>query len=512
MRFRTANRTHFAWKRFRGTHPEKPREGADFMADADQSTNLADSINNALTPLADAVSSVIFFSVNVAGVSMPLVVAWLGIAAIVITFYLRFINLRGFRHGWSLLIKPRHSEGAKGEISHFEALSSALSGTVGLGNIASVPVAITLGGPGAVFWMILIGFFGMSAKFAECALAVKYRKELPDGRILGGPMFYIEAALARIGLKTLGKAAAIFFAIMAIGASISVFQVNQAHAQFANVTGLAAPITFGVIISALVGVVIIGGIRRIGRVARIIVPFMGLVYVSAGLVIILMNISALPAAIETIFLSAFGLDAAGGGLVGALINGMRRATYSSEAGVGSAAIAHAQVKTKEPLSEGYVALLEPFIDTVVVCTITALVVILSGAYAPYLFQADVKGIEITSAAFESAFGWFPYILMVASVLFAFTTLVSWAFYGSQAAAYLFGATRRVDIAFKLLLCLALSTGAAVSLSAIIDFIDSMLFAMAIPNLLAVYLLLPELRRDIKDYEARHGLSKPVRPD
>lgn len=298
----------------------------------DASTGLADRINDTLTPVSDFVSSIIFYSVNIAGVSMPVVVAWLGVAAIIITIWMRFINLRGFRHGWSLLLKPRHSEGAKGEISHFEALSSALSGTVGLGNIASVPVAITLGGPGAIFWMILIGFFGMSAKFAECALAVKYRKELPDGRILGGPMFYIESALSRLGMKTLGKAAAIFFAIMAMGASISVFQVNQAHAQFANVTGVSAPIIFGILISSLVGLVIIGGIKRIGRVTRVIVPFMGAVYLSAGLIIIMMNIPALPAAIETIFASAFGLDAAGGGLVGALINGMRRATYSNEAG------------------------------------------------------------------------------------------------------------------------------------------------------------------------------------
>jgi len=475
---------------------------------ADAPTTLADRINDALTPLSDFVSSIIFYSVEIAGVSMPLVVAWLGAAAIIVTVGLGFVNLRGFRHGWSLLFRARHSDGASGQISHFEALSSALSGTVGLGNIASVPVAITLGGPGAVFWMILIGFFGMSAKFAECALAVKYRRVLPGGRILGGPMFYIESALARLGMKTLGKAAAVFFAVMALGASVSVFQVNQAHAQFANVVGVSAPIAYGIVMSSMVGLVIIGGIRRIGRVARVIVPVMGAVYVGAGLIIILLNIPALPAAVETIFAGAFGLDAAGGGLVGALINGMRRATYSSEAGVSSAAIAHAQVRTKEPLSEGYVALLEPFIDTVVVCTITALVVILTGAYAPFLFNPDVTGIEITSAAFESAFAWFPYILMVASTLFAFTTLVSWAFYGSQAAAYLFGPTRAVDVTYKLLLCLALSTGAAISLSAIINFIDSMLFAMAIPNILAVYILLPELRRDLRAYEIAYGLKKP----
>ena len=495
------------------------------MADAEQSASLVDAINNTLTPVSDFVSSIIFYSVNVAGVSVPLVVVWLIGAGIILTFALRFINLRGFRHGWHLVLNPReHLKGEKvdGEISHFQALSAALSGTVGLGNIASVPVAVTLGGPGAIFWMILAGFFGMSAKFAECALAVKYRKVLPDGRTLGGPMFYIEAVFSRMGLKTLGKGAAVFFAIMAMGASVSVFQVNQAYAQFANVTGveqipavssfanltgIGAPVIFGVLISSAVLFVILGGIKRVGGMARLVVPTMGLLYVGTALIILAMNIPAIPAAIETIFQSAFGLDAAGGGLVGALINGVRRATYSSEAGVGSAAIAHSAVKTNEPLTEGYVALLEPFIDTVVVCTITGLVVVVTGAYIPYIGQSDF-GIEITSAAFASAFTWFPWVLLLASVMFAFSTLVSWAFYGSQAAAYLFGATRRTEVIFKITLCSLLATGAAVSLSAIINFIDSMLFAMAIPNIIALYLLLPELRRDIKTYEAKINVPAP----
>ena len=475
------------------------------MADAEQSISFADTINNTLTPVSDFVSSIIFYSITIAGVSVPLVVIWLIGAGIILTFALRFINLRGFRHGWHLVFNPReHLETDKvdGEISHFQALSAALSGTVGLGNIASVPVAVTLGGPGAIFWMILAGFFGMSAKFAECALAVKYRKVQPDGRTLGGPMYYIEEVFSRLGLKTIGKGAAIFFAIMAMGASVSVFQVNQAHAQFANVTGISAPLIFGVIMASGVAYIILGGIKRIGGAARLIVPVMGVLYVGSALLILMMNIPALPAAINTIFESAFGLDAAGGGLVGALINGVRRATYSSEAGVGSAAIAHSAVKTNEPLTEGYVALLEPFIDTVVVCTITGLVVVVTGVYVPFLFDPDVVGIEITSAAFESAFSWFPYVLLLASVMFAFSTLVSWAFYGSQAAAYLFGATKRTDVIFKLTLCFLLSTGAAVSLSAIINFIDSMLFAMAIPNIIALYLLLPELRRDVKAYEAK----------
>ena len=472
------------------------------MADA---PSFAERIDAALTPVSDFVSSIIFYSVTIAGVSLPLVVIWLIAAALVLTFSLRFINLRGFRHAWGLIINPRDHAGASGEISHWQALSSALSGTVGLGNIASVPVAIAIGGPGAVFWMILAGFFGMSSKFAECALAVKYRKVRPDGSTLGGPMYYIEEVFGRLGLKTLGKAAAIFFAVMAIGASISVFQVNQSHAQFANVTGLNVPVVFGVIMASGVAFVILGGIKRIGKVTGILVPLMGALYLSAGLVILAMNFTAIPDAFVTIFRSAFGLDAAGGGLVGALINGVRRATYSNEAGVGSAAIAHSAVKTNEPLTEGYVALLEPFIDTIVVCTITALVVIVTGAYLPYLYGDNVVGIEITSAAYESAFTWFPYILLVASILFAFTTLVSWAFYGAQAAAYLFGDTKRVDVLFKLSLCFVLSTGAAVSLSSIINFIDSMLFGMCIPNIIALYLLLPELKRDVTAYETKYGL-------
>ena len=469
--------------------------------------SLAESIDAAMTPISDAVSAVIFYSVPVGGVPLPLVVVWLIVAAAVITLALGFINIRGFRHALSLVTRKRSEQEGDGQISHFEALSSALSGTVGLGNIASVPVAIALGGPGALVWMVLAGFLGMSSKFAECALAVKYRKVQPDGTTLGGPMFYIEAVFARIGLKAVGKAAAIFFAIMTIGSSISLFQVNQSHAQFANVTGISAPIVWGVVMCSLVAVVILGGIPRIARVSSLLVPFMGVLYVGCGLVIIAMNYAAIPEAISTIFASAFGLDAAGGGLVGALINGIKRATYSNEAGVGSSAIAHSAVKTKEPLTEGYVALLEPFIDTVIVCSVTALVVVVTGAYEPYLYKTDVVGIEITSAAFASAFPWFPYLLLVASILFAFTTLVSWAYYGSQAAAYLFGPSRAVDVAFKLALCIALSTGAAISLSSIINFIDSMLFGMCIPNIIALYLLLPELRRDVRAYELKHGLRR-----
>lgn len=471
----------------------------------DAGATLAQTIDNAVAPISNVVNGVIFYSVDVFGVSLPLVVVWLMVGAVVFTLSLRFINLTGFGHALALVSGRRshHLGGNDGEISHFQALSSALSGTVGLGNIASVPVAIALGGPGAVFWMILAGFLGMSSKFAECALAVKYRRIQPDGRVIGGPMYYIEDVFRRRGMKTLGKAAAVYFAVMAMGGSISLLQVNQSYAQFSSVTGINAPLTFGVIMCSLVAVVILGGIRRIGFVSGILVPAMGILYLGAGLVIIILNIDQVPHAFATIFNGAFGLDAAGGGMVGALINGIKRATYSNEAGIGSSAIAHAAVKTSEPMTEGFVASLEPFIDTIVICTITALVVIVTGAYQPYLFHPPEHGIEITSAAYASAFSWFPALLLVASILFAFTTLVSWAFYGAQAAAYVFGPSKTVDVAFKLSLCALLSTGAAISLSSIINFIDAMLFGMCIPNIIALYMLLPELKRDLAEYNRKY---------
>lgn len=476
---------------------------------ANENADFAQQIDNAFAPVSEFVNRIIFYSIDVFGVSLPLVVIWLISAAVILTVSLRFINLTGFGHALALVSGKRthHLRGGDGEISHFQALASALSGTVGLGNIASVPLAIAIGGPGAVFWMILAGFFGMSSKFAECALAVKYRRIEPDGRTIGGPMFYIEEVFRRRGMKTLGKAAAIFFAVMAMGGSISLLQVNQSYAQLSSVTGVDAPLAYGIILCSLVAFVILGGIRRIGFVSGVLVPAMGVIYIGAGLIIIAMNFGEVPKAIAKIFEGAFGLDAAGGGMVGALVNGIKRATYSNEAGIGSSAIAHSAVKTNEPLTEGFVASLEPFIDTIVVCTITALVVIVTGAYEPYLHHPPERGIEITSAAYASAFSWFPILLLVASMLFAFTTLVSWSYYGAQAAAYVFGPSKKVDVAFKLTLCAILSLGAAISLSNIINFIDAMLFGMCIPNIIALYLLLPELKRDIADYNRRRRASR-----
>lgn len=466
----------------------------------DNATGLAETINSALTPVSDAVNSVIFYSVYIGETRLPLVVVWLIAAALIFTAYFRFLNVRGIAHAVSIVRGAAARKDHDGEITHFQALTAALSGTVGLGNIASVPVAIAIGGPGAAFWMVVAGFFGMTTKFAECAMAVKYRRVNPDGSVSGGPMYYIEAAFARLGAARLGKILAAFFAVMTMGASISLFQVNQAHAQFSVATGVSAPVVFGVVMAFLVGLVIIGGIKNIARVTSRLTPFMCLLYLAAGVVILAMHFGEIPGAVSVIVKSAFGVDAAAGGMIGALINGVQRATYSSEAGVGSAAIAHAAVRTNEPVTEGYVGLLEPFIDTVIVAAMTALLIVVTGAYL-----ADLPpGIAMTSAAFDSAFSWFPAVLSVAAVLFAFSTLVTWSYYGLKGATYLFGEGQAVQLTFKVVLCLILSTGAAVQLSAILDFTDSMLFAMAAPNLIALYILLPELRRDLLAYNKKYN--------
>lgn len=463
------------------------------------------SLDEVFAPVASFFNGIIFYSLKAGDVEVPLVVLWLGCGSVAITLALRFLNIRGFAHAWKILIKGAPKDhNTKGEISHFEALSAALSGTIGLGNIASVPIAIVLGGPGAIFWMLVAGFFAMSTKFAECALAVKYRKISADGRVSGGPMYYIEEAFSRLRRPKLGKVLGVMFALMAVGASVSIFQINQAYVQFERVTDIQAPFLFGGVLAVLIAIIVLGGIRSIARVTSRLVPAMCALYLGAGFVILAVNAEHIPMVLRQIFEGAFGLDAAAGGAVGALINGLKRATYSSEAGTGSSAIAHSAVRTNNPLTEGYVALVEPFIDTIVVCLTTGLIILVTGAW-----QSGIPmGIGMTSYAFESVFPWFAYILCASVILFAFSTAVSWAYYGSKAVGYLFKDSQRADVIYKLALCAVLSTGALVQLVHIVDFIDATLFAMAIPNLLAVFILLPELKRDLARYEL--GLAKAAR--
>jgi len=473
-------------------------------------------INEAIKPYADAVAGFIFSSFPIAGVATPFILIWLITGATIFTFYFRFINFRGFKHGFELVRGDYSDPTAAGEVTHFQALATALSGTVGLGNIAGVAVAVSLGGPGATFWMILAGLLGMSSKFVECTLGVKYRNEYTDGTVSGGPMYYLSKGLAERSdkLKSLGKVLAVLFAIFCIGGSFgggNMFQANQSFKQVVAVTGgdvswLADKgWLFGLVMAALVGLVIIGGIQGIARVTSKIVPFMAVVYVTAGLVIIFSNIEALPAAFAAIIHGAFSPEGISGGVVGVLIQGIRRAAFSNEAGVGSAAIAHSAVRTNRPVTEGFVALYEPFIDTVVVCTITALVIIITGTWDPSVDPS--QGVALTSAAFESSISWFPWVLTLAVVLFAFSTMISWSYYGLKAWTYMFGDSMITDVVYKLLFLFFVVVGASIELGSVIDFSDAMIFAMAFPNMLGIYFLLPVVKKELNEYWAEYKAGK-----
>ena len=456
------------------------------------------SFQQAFEQLSSAIASVVFYSFNFQGVAIPVTVLWLITGAIVFTFYLNFINIRGFRHAVRVVRGDFAAKQDPGEISQFQALSAALSGTVGTGNIAGVAVAISLGGPGATFWMIVAGFLGMTTKFVECTLAVKYRQILPDGTVAGGPMYYIKAALEKYGLPRFGKFLAGFFAIACVFGSAGFVHVNQGFVQVKTVTGFDNAWAFGVVYALLVGLVIVGGIKSIARVTSKLVPLMCGIYLTAALVILGLHWQDLPAAFLTIIKGAFAPEAAYGGVIGVLIQGFRRAAYSNEAGIGSSPIAHAAAKTKDPVSEGFVGLLEPFIDTVVICTISALVIIVTGTY----LQTGLDGVQISSAAFASVFSWFPWVLMVALLLFGYSTVVSWAYYGQKGWGFLFGENKTSISIYKVLICIVVAMGAVPNVLAVFDFIDSMIFLMAVPNILALYLLLPEVKADLKAYLAK----------
>lgn len=469
-------------------------------------------IDQAVKPYADAVAGFIFSSFPVNGIQIPFVLVWLILAATIFTFYFRFINLRALKHGFQLVRGDFSDPTAAGEVTHFQALATALSGTVGLGNIAGVAVAVSLGGPGATFWMIIAGFLGMSSKFVECTLGVRYRNVYTDGSVSGGPMYYLSKGLAERSdkLKTLGKVLAVMFAIFCIGGSFgggNMFQANQSFKQVLSVTGGDASWLadkgwlFGLVIATFVGLVIIGGIRSIARVTAKIVPAMAIIYVTAGLTIIGMNLPELPAAIMAIINGAFSPEGMAGGVVGVLFQGFKRAAFSNEAGVGSAAIAHSAVKTNRPITEGFVALYEPFVDTVVICTITALVIIITGSWDPTIDPG--QGVALTSSAFESAISWFPWVLTVAVLLFAFSTMISWSYYGLKAWTYLFGESLITDITYKVLFLAFVVIGSSMQLGSVIDFSDAMIFAMAFPNIVGIYFLLPVVRKELNEYWAEY---------
>lgn len=405
--------------------------------------DLRDSI---FQPIVDILAAVLFFKIGGEN-GFPFIVLWLFVAAVFFTFRMGFINLRGLKHAIQIVQGKFDDPDDHGEVSHFQALATAVSGTVGLGNIAGVAIAIQLGGPGAMFWLTLAGFCGMVSKFVECTLSVKYRRIKPDGTILGGPMYYLNQGLAARGLRPLGQGLAVLFSLLCLGGSLggaNMFQSNQAYAAISGlIPGLPAWL-FGLVLASLAAFVIIGGIRRIGAVAEKLVPAMATIYFVACLVVILTNLPQVPGAIGIIIREAFAPTAVTGGLVGVMVQGIRRSSFSNEAGVGSAAIAHSAARTDEPVREGLVSLLEPLIDTIIICNMTAIAIVLTGAYENV--GEELSGVQMTASAFSSVMGWFPVILSIAVCLFAFSTIISWSYYGIQAWTYLFG--ERSTIVFK----------------------------------------------------------------
>lgn len=481
-----------------------------------------------VAPAAEWLSGIIFFSIPIANKSVPVVIIVLLGGALFFTFYNKFANIRligvainAARGKYDTVdVATTNSEGkteeAIGEVTHFQALTAALSATVGLGNIAGVAVAIALGGPGATVWMVLAGFLGMSSKLVEATLGVKYREVGANGKIYGGPMYYLKKGLAEEKLGLLGKLLAGFFAIMIVGSSFgagNMFQANQAASQASQLLHIDSKFGIGIVLAILVGIVIIGGIKRIGKVTERVVPFMGLIYVGAGIVILLMNISLLPKAIVEIISAAFSSNAALGGFVGVMITGFQRAVFSNEAGAGSAAIAHAAVKTRFPASEGIVASIGPFVDTVIICTMSALVIVVMnlkenlfnyGAVdgSSVILNAtgeSLGGVELTSLVFDTAIPNFSYALTIAVILFAFSTMLSWSYYGLQGFTYLFGKGKIADYTYKLLFLLFIVIGASSSLDSVISFSDAMFFAIVFPNMIGLVILAPKVKKEITRY-------------
>lgn len=511
-----------------------------------QAQGLDERIDAAFAPISAAWEALVFYPAPLpAPFNLPIVLYLLIIGATFFTVAFGFVNIRRFPLALQVVRgkyddiemrdDPQHGEphsyptaevemteegdvmrtikdeSHHGEVNHFQALATAVSGTVGLGNIAGVAIAIGIGGPGATFWMIVAGLLGMSSKFVECTLGVKYRDVDSTGTVHGGPMYYLSRGFAEIKMSGFGKVLAIVFAILCVGGSFgggNAFQANQATTQLINTFGIqgggAVRTIIGVIMAILVAVVIIGGIKRIANVTEKLVPLMAIIYIVASLIIIFAHFSEIPAAIGVIFAGAFTPTAAVGGIAGVLIQGFRRAAFSNEAGAGSAAIAHSAVKTKYPASEGIVALLEPFIDTVVICTMTAIVIVLYNMDGHFVYgqvadTSTTAGVALTANAYNDILPHFDYVLTVAVALFAFSTMISWSYYGLQSWKYLFGRSAAADMSFKIIFCIFVVIGAAASLGSVLAFSDAMILAMVFPNMIGLFFLFPKVREELARY-------------
>lgn len=462
-------------------------------------------IESFVKPLSDFFTDIIFTSVSFQNNSLPLVVIWLVLASLFFTIYFRFINIRAFKRAFEVAIGKFDKPDSPGEITHFQAFTAAMSGTIGLGNIAGVAVAISIGGPGAMLWMIIMAFFGMTLKFVEVSLGHKYRKIYPDGTVSGGAIRYLSTGMMELGFPKIGKILAIIFAICCIGGSFgggNMFQANQAFQQIVIATGGEQSFLNGkgwlggIVFAMIVGSIIIGGIKSIGKVTEKLVPIMGFFYCLACVFIIFSNYQLIPNTLYVIFSNAFNPDAGLGGLVGVMIAGVKRAVFSNESGIGSAPIAYAPAKSDNHLNTGFMSLLAPFIDTIIICSMTALVIIITGSY---LDSNNIQGVELTSKAFESVFSWFPILLALAITLFAISTLITWSYYGLRCWTYLFGQNKISIYSYKIVFLCFTIIGSSMNLNSVINFSDAMIFAMSVPNIIGLYFLAPGLLKDLRKY-------------
>lgn len=478
-----------------------------------QAMNVDEFMDKHVAPISDAVAKLIFFPINICGNNVPLIIFWVLIAGFFFTFYFKGISVWGFKHALDVVAKPaeKHNDGC-GEVSSFQALATALSGTIGIGSIAGVAISISIGGPGAAFWIFAGALLGMSIKFVEATLAVKYRRFNLDGSVSGGPMHYIAHGLTRKKMRWLGQPLSVLYAILCIGGGITggnMIQINQTAHQIVFITGGSHSIfhgytwLIGLVAAVLIGMVIVGGIKSIAKVTTILTPTMCLLYIVSGLIVIFANVMNIPHAIALIIHEAFNPTAVAGGVIGTIIIGLRRSVQSNEAGTGAAAIVYATAQTKEPVSQGFVALLETFL-TGVLCLFTSFAIVFSGACTHA--AKEISGIELASNAFQSVIPFFPIILSIIAVMFALSTLISWAYYGQKAWTFLFGEGKKRVLAFNLIYCLFIVIGSAMNVKSVIDITDAMMIALCVPNIIVLYILCPEIKRDLKSYLERQDMK------
>jgi AGCS family alanine or glycine:cation symporter len=465
-------------------------------------------VDTLVGPAADLVSNIIFFELTLGGNSFPLIVVWLIAAGVFFTVYLRFINITGFKHAYELLRGKHPDSGSSGELSYFQALATAVSGTVGIGNIGGVAIVISLGGPGAIFWLIVAGFVGMTTKFVESVAGVMFRNINPDGSVSGGPMYYLEKGIGSMGYAKFGKFLGTFYALGIVIGCLGIgnmFQSNQAFEQFLFISGGEKSFfadkgwLFGSLLAALVGLVILGGIQSIAKVTSKLVPFMTVFYVIGSLIVLGINFDKIPWAFSAILSQAFSPTSMAGGVIGVMILGFQRAAFSNEAGIGSAAIAHSTMKTDNPIKAGFIGLMEPFIDTVIICTMTGLVIITT-IYSPDIASQGLQGIQLTSKAFSSTISWSAGPLSFIAILFAFSTMIAWSYYGLKGWTYLVGESFYAESFFKIIFCIFVAIGCMVNLGSILKLSDALIFVVAIPNLLGLYLLSPLIKKALETYK------------